>query len=473
MVTLSRSHSRGLILSAIALLCFCSGCTTVSESGGTTTVGYAAWVPLLIALVGFGVIGWGYLSMFRDSDDDDDNSNPATKGILTMLGGGIVVLFVAPAFIIPAITIGADKTVISGSMLWFVPSSTTIDYNRVTDMRTEVKERWTRRGRRTTETLVIQYSDGQTERMTQSTLVDAALPHIANAIQNRQNGGNAAAIAAMNPAMPGMGNPAMPNPAGANPAGANPAGAPTGFDFGGPTSATANATTPAPLTIGANPGGNSNSSNPQGQPITNETPLAVGGSILGQAKDGKWYPSRVTEVLADGSVKIHYEAFPAEFDEIVPRTRIRLAEAAGNSPMTTFASATTPNIPQTSPNPFPTAGSSPFPQSTGVTAQTVAGTSPAVSPSPGTPTQPMNVGSGTPTATVPDASVPGTFPANTVEATLSNLKQGQSARAFWGATWYNVKILTVLPDKTAKIHYDGYADSFDEVVPLTKLRLPK
>ena len=85
----------------------------------------------------------------------------------------------------------------------------------------------------------------------------------------------------------------------------------------------------------------------------------------------------------------------------------------------------------------------------------------------------MNVGSGTPTATVPDASVPGTFPANTVEATLSNLKQGQSARAFWGATWYNVKILTVLPDKTAKIHYDGYADSFDEVVPLTKLRLPK
>lgn len=420
MPALTHSRNRFRILFTIVGLSLCSGCTSVRDDGTTATYGYAAWVPLSIALTGLGIVGWGYLSLFRDSDDD--HASPAAKGIMTMLGGGFVVLFVAPAFAVASVKVGADKAVISGSMLWFVPSSTIIDYNRVSDIHTEVKERWTRRGRRKSETVVIAFSDGKSERMSKSVIVSAALPRIVGAIGTHQRGGNGGNFGdpQIPPGIPGMGNPEAMPPMG------NPMHA-AALPNGGIVNGTANTN---------NSSTNNSTPPPPGIPVAMDTALQAGLAICGQATDGKWYPSRITEVIPNGTVKIHYEGFPDAFDEVVPRTRIRISEKSDLPAVGTYS--------------------------------TPAATSPATNPI-GAPNQPV-LPVAAPTTGLPSEIVP---PANTIEVTSSNLKPGQIARAFWGATWYNVKILEVLKNNQAKIHYEGYGDNFDEVVPFNRLRLPK
>ncbi|MCH8173474.1 MAG: hypothetical protein IIA70_09250 [Proteobacteria bacterium] len=37
-----------------------------------------------------------------------------------------------------------------------------------------------------------------------------------------------------------------------------------------------------------------------------------------------WWKGRVLQLIPDGNIKIHYEGWGAEWDEVVPRTRLQL-----------------------------------------------------------------------------------------------------------------------------------------------------
>jgi len=60
-----------------------------------------------------------------------------------------------------------------------------------------------------------------------------------------------------------------------------------------------------------------------GKPVTSETPLAPGDSIQGH-KNGSWRDVTVLELLDDGHVKVHWIGFGVEWDEAVPRSRLRI-----------------------------------------------------------------------------------------------------------------------------------------------------
>lgn len=64
-----------------------------------------------------------------------------------------------------------------------------------------------------------------------------------------------------------------------------------------------------------------------GKPVTGETPLAPGDGIQGY-KNGGWRDVTVLEVLGDGRVKVHWIGFGAEWDEAVPRSRLRILPGA-------------------------------------------------------------------------------------------------------------------------------------------------
>jgi hypothetical protein len=62
---------------------------------------------------------------------------------------------------------------------------------------------------------------------------------------------------------------------------------------------------------------------------------------------------------------------------------------------------------------------------------------------------------------------PGTSPTEPAKPTWN---VGDKVSVKWKSTWYNATILEVLGDDRYKIHYDGYASSWDEVVPSTRIR---
>lgn len=53
----------------------------------------------------------------------------------------------------------------------------------------------------------------------------------------------------------------------------------------------------------------------------------------------------------------------------------------------------------------------------------------------------------------------------------TKLAPGMKAEAEWAKRWLPVEILEVRPDGTVKIHWVGYSQGFDEAVPRTRLRL--
>jgi hypothetical protein len=61
-----------------------------------------------------------------------------------------------------------------------------------------------------------------------------------------------------------------------------------------------------------------------GKRVVASTPLGVG-QILQVLWDGKWYHGEVMSVFTDGRVKVHYVGWDSKWDEIVPRTRLQLA----------------------------------------------------------------------------------------------------------------------------------------------------
>ena len=71
---------------------------------------------------------------------------------------------------------------------------------------------------------------------------------------------------------------------------------------------------------------------------------------------------------------------------------------------------------------------------------------------------------------------PGTHvPAPPPAAAPSGYTAGQPVHISWGGTWYAGRVLDVGAGETAgqyRIHYDGWADSWDAWVTPDKLRLP-
>jgi hypothetical protein len=53
------------------------------------------------------------------------------------------------------------------------------------------------------------------------------------------------------------------------------------------------------------------------------------------------------------------------------------------------------------------------------------------------------------------------------------LEVGMPVEAHWGSKWWPAQIVQLIPDGKVKIHYDGWSDSNDEVLPRTRLRLAK
>lgn len=51
------------------------------------------------------------------------------------------------------------------------------------------------------------------------------------------------------------------------------------------------------------------------------------------------------------------------------------------------------------------------------------------------------------------------------------LRVGQAVRAQWGAGWFDAQVIAV-EGSGVRIHYTGYSDQWNEVVPTYRLRLP-
>ncbi len=52
----------------------------------------------------------------------------------------------------------------------------------------------------------------------------------------------------------------------------------------------------------------------------------------------------------------------------------------------------------------------------------------------------------------------------------TRLYAGQALRAQWGAGWFDAQVIAVEPGGV-RIHYTGYGDNWNEVVPLYRLRI--
>ena len=72
----------------------------------------------------------------------------------------------------------------------------------------------------------------------------------------------------------------------------------------------------------------------------------------------------------------------------------------------------------------------------------------------------------------------GDSPAGSTETPLGaqpsaagQLVPGQAVSVYWGSRWYDATVLTAQPDGRVRIHYDGWADSWDEDVTLDRVRL--
>ena len=61
---------------------------------------------------------------------------------------------------------------------------------------------------------------------------------------------------------------------------------------------------------------------PSGSVVTADTELHVGQPVQ-VAWNGSWYAATVLELMDDGQVRIHYEGWSDNYDEVVPRSRIR------------------------------------------------------------------------------------------------------------------------------------------------------
>lgn len=63
-------------------------------------------------------------------------------------------------------------------------------------------------------------------------------------------------------------------------------------------------------------------------------------------------------------------------------------------------------------------------------------------------------------------------PRGDVATAESELSVGQPVQVDWNGSWYAATVLALTADGGVRIHYEGWADSFDEDVPRSRIRAP-
>jgi hypothetical protein len=51
------------------------------------------------------------------------------------------------------------------------------------------------------------------------------------------------------------------------------------------------------------------------------------------------------------------------------------------------------------------------------------------------------------------------------------LVPGQTVQVHWGSSWYQSRVVALMPDGTVRIHYNGWPDSDDENVTRDRIRI--
>lgn len=160
-------------------------------------------------------------------------------------------------------------------------------------------------------------------------------------------------------------------------------------------------------------------------------PPAAPAYTVGQAVQvewrGSWYAAHILAVEPAGTYRIHYDGWSDSWDESVPPARIRVggAPAAAPPPEATAPAAPAPAAPGTCPDP---AG-----------------------------TVPNSGGTADPGGTQP--------PSAAAVAPCTALQVS------WNNKWYHAVALAANPDGTLRIHYPGWAASWDENAVLTRVRV--
>ncbi|UJR81680.1 hypothetical protein [Sandaracinus amylolyticus] len=73
----------------------------------------------------------------------------------------------------------------------------------------------------------------------------------------------------------------------------------------------------------------------------------------------------------------------------------------------------------------------------------------------------------------PPASVPGAYATPGTALTASDvLSVGAPVWVEWHGTWYRATVLQAYADGSARIHYDGWSDTFDETAARSRIRRP-
>jgi hypothetical protein len=147
-----------------------------------------------------------------------------------------------------------------------------------------------------------------------------------------------------------------------------------------------------------------------GQDVSKETPLAPGQKLLGHHAGG-WFPVEVISVAGDGGIVISWDGERGRHN--VPRSWLRIPNS---EPVTAI---------------LPPAESDAVPAKASV----------------------HLVGRGV--------------------SPRDMLAAGESLFAEWNGKWLPVTVLEVQPDGQVKVHWEGYADNFDEALPRNRLRFPK
>jgi len=146
-----------------------------------------------------------------------------------------------------------------------------------------------------------------------------------------------------------------------------------------------------------------------GAQVAAATPLAVG-NIVQVLWSGSYYQGQIVAADPAGTFKIHYVGWSTGWDESVPRERLKVGPVA--------AVAGAPSAPPPPPPPTPAPAAAGGTPATAATAFTV----------------------------------------------------GQAISVEWNGRWYPSTVVAVQPDGTVRIHYVGWADSWDENVARSRIK---
>lgn len=167
---------------------------------------------------------------------------------------------------------------------------------------------------------------------------------------------------------------------------------------------------------------------------------AAGGYAAGQDVlcewRGKWWPARVLEATG-GLYLIHYDGYSSSWDETVGPERL--------GPRMTGAAARQPD---------PRGGS-------GRGAFVVLAILLLL----------LGVGAFALARNQPMPATSSAAPPSGSAAVSAPLTQGQPVSVLWGERWWDATVVHVHPNDTVRVHFDGWADTWDEDVTLDRVRV--